>query len=244
MLRLVTPEQFSSGFGRCRKTGCRSTRGDWTDYWTSGCGSLALETRMMRHAHSAWRTVRALAPHLPGTVADPAMERETLRQLFVSYEHTAGAFCSTAALGPIRQMEPMPVAEQWYQKAACCASALSLARMLRRDLLDHAAGNPAQTRQCEGLLAVESFGDAAAGVLAGAQGNPRQQLPSPRRLQTPLGCHRGPARRHQRRVGRPARFAAARPHRLPDEQVASCIGCARCHRRQRRDRKPPLRPDV
>ena len=35
-----------------------------------------------------------------------------------------------------------PVAEQWNHKAAYCASALSWARLLRRDALDIVAGNP------------------------------------------------------------------------------------------------------
>jgi hypothetical protein len=151
-LRLVTPEQLFERIRALPEDRLPVHCGDWTDYWTSGCGSLALETRMMRHAHSAWRTVRALAPQLPGAMPDLATEQAMLRQLFLAYEHTVTAFSSTAALGPCRQMEPTPVAEQWHQKAARSAAALSYARMLRRDLLDQAAGNPVQARPCAGLL--------------------------------------------------------------------------------------------
>jgi hypothetical protein len=83
---------------------------------------------------------------------NPAIENQTLRNLLLAHEHTVTAFCSTAAFGPSRQMEPLPVAQQWYQKAEYCASALSHAEMLRREALDEVVANPVQARDCKGLL--------------------------------------------------------------------------------------------
>jgi alpha-mannosidase len=151
-IRLVTPEQLFERVRALPEAALPVHRGDWTDYWACGCGSLALETLMLRRAHGAWSSARALAQAAPGIALNPATERDALRHLFIAYEHTAGAFCSTAAFGPSRQMEPLPVAEQWHHKAASCASALSYARLLRRDLLDAAAKNPVQARRCESLL--------------------------------------------------------------------------------------------
>jgi hypothetical protein len=151
-IRLVTPEQLFEKVRSLPESALPTQRGDWTDFWSSGSGSLALETQMMHRAKHAWSGARSLAG-VSGVPLNPATEREALKQIFVSYEHTVTAFCSTAAFGPSRQMEPLPVAEQWHQKAAGCASALSLARMLRRDALDAAAKNPAQARRCGALLA-------------------------------------------------------------------------------------------
>jgi hypothetical protein len=150
-IRLVTPEQLFEKLHTLPESALPVHRGDWTDFWSSGSGSLALETQMMRRAKNAWSGARSLAAR-SGVALNPVIEREALRQIFVAYEHTVTAFCSTAAFGPSRKLEPLPVAEQWNQKAACAASALSLARMLRRDALDAAAKNPAQARRCGALL--------------------------------------------------------------------------------------------
>ena len=86
---------------------------------------------MMRRGDGAWRAARALVA-ASSVKLNTAIEQETLRNLLLAHEHTVTAFCSTAAFGPSRQMEPLPVAQQWHQKAAYCASALSYAEMLRR----------------------------------------------------------------------------------------------------------------
>lgn len=151
-IRLVTPEQLFEKVGALPESALPVHRGDWTDYWSSGSGSLALETQMMRRANSAWLTARSLAV-ASGVALDPGLEREMLRHLFLAHEHTVTVFCSTAAFGPSRQSEPLPIAQQWNHKAAYCASALSQAQMLRRDALDAVAKNPLQTRTCGGLLA-------------------------------------------------------------------------------------------
>jgi len=150
-IRLVTPEQLFERVSQLPESTVPVYQGDWTDFWSSGSGSLALEVQMMRRAKQAWTASRSLAA-VTGVKLNPAIEREALRQIFASYEHTVTVFCSTAAFGPSRNLEPLPVAEQWNQKAANSAAGLSLARMLRRDALDAVAKNPAQSRQCGGLL--------------------------------------------------------------------------------------------
>jgi hypothetical protein len=150
-IRLVTPEQLFERVAALPESALPTHRGDWTDYWSSGSASLALETQMMRRAQGVWRAARSLAA-ASGVALDPALERETLQNLLFAHEHTVTAFCSTAAFGPSRQIEPLPVAQQWNHKAAYAASALSCAQMLRRDALDAAAKNPMQTRQCQGVL--------------------------------------------------------------------------------------------
>jgi hypothetical protein len=151
-IRLVTPEQLFQKLRTLPESALPVHRGDWTDYWVSGSGSFALETAMMRRAHAAWSSSRTLAAST-GVQLDPRAEAEALRHILIAHEHTATAFCSTAALGPSRRMEPFLVAEQWNHKAAYCASALSWGRLLRRDALDAVAGNPVQARQATGLLA-------------------------------------------------------------------------------------------
>jgi alpha-mannosidase len=151
-IRLVTPEQLFEKLRSLPEAALPVHRGDWTDYWVFGSGSFALETAMMRRAHAAWAAARTLAT-VAGIRPDPRVEAEALRHILLAHEHTVTAFCSTAALGPSRRMEPFPVAEQWNHKAAYCASALSWARLLRRDALDAVAGNPVQARQATGLLA-------------------------------------------------------------------------------------------
>ncbi len=162
-IRLVTPEQLFEKVSTLPEAAVPTHRGDWTDFWSSGSGSLALETQMMRRANNAWSAARSLAA-VSGVMLSPVTEREALNQMFISYEHTVTAFCSTAAFGPSRQIEPLAVAEQWNQKSANCAAALSLARMLRRDALDAAAKNPAQSRKC-GALLVFNPSDAARKVV-------------------------------------------------------------------------------
>jgi len=150
-LRLVIPEELFEKVHALPESKVPLHHGDWTDYWNSGCGSLALETQMMRHGTSTWRAARALAAK-SGVSLDPRIEKAALQHLLLAHEHTVTVFCSTAAFGPSRQMEPLPIAQQWHHKAACCASALSFAQMLRRDALDAAADNPVQARDCKGLL--------------------------------------------------------------------------------------------
>jgi alpha-mannosidase len=151
-IRLVTPEQLFEKLRALPDSGLPVHRGDWTDFWTTGSGSLALETAMMRRAHAAWASARTLAD-CAGVKLNPRSDKEALRHILAAYEHTANAFCSTAALGPSRRIEPFPIAEQWNQKAATCASALSWARLLRRDVLDAVADNPVQARQAAGMIA-------------------------------------------------------------------------------------------
>jgi hypothetical protein len=150
-IRMVTPEQLFEKLRRLPESMLPIHRGDWTDYWVNGSGSFALETAMMRRAYAAWASARSLTANT-GVRLDPHSEAEALRHLLIAHEHTATAFCSTAALGPSRRMEPFPVAEQWNHKAAHCASALSWSRLLRRDALDVVAGNPVQARQAAGML--------------------------------------------------------------------------------------------
>jgi alpha-mannosidase len=150
-IRLVTPEQLFERVRALPESAIPTHRGDWTDYWSSGSGSLALETQMLRRGEHIWRAARSLAA-AGGIELNSATERETLRHLFLAHEHTVTAFCSTAAFGPSRQMEPLPIAQQWNQKAAYCAAGLSLAQMLRRDALDAVARNPVQALGCGGLL--------------------------------------------------------------------------------------------
>ena len=150
-IRMVTPEQL---FDRVHTLGVGKFpvySGDWTDYWTNGVASSALDVAVSRRAHGALWSARALTALKP----DPAIvatQDEAAWNLALADEHTWNVFSSTAAFGPSRTFEPVPEAEQRVQKSAYCCSALSLARMARRDALDALAANPVQSIPCEGLM--------------------------------------------------------------------------------------------
>lgn len=128
--------------------------GDWTDYWTNGIASSALEVTMSRRAHGALWGARALGTCLPPCEDRSRAEAAAVQALHLSNEHTWNVFASTGALGTggSGRIEPIPEAEQRLHKSNQCASALTFSRMARRNALDALAGNPPQSVLEEGLL--------------------------------------------------------------------------------------------
>lgn len=128
--------------------------GDWTDYWTNGVASSALEVTMSRRAHGALWGARVLETCLPPCGERMSAGAAAVQALHQADEHTWNVFSSTGALGTggSGRIEPIPEAEQRLHKSNQCAAALTHARMARRDALDALAGNPPQAPAEEALL--------------------------------------------------------------------------------------------
>ncbi len=152
----VTPEILFDRLRQLPKETIPEHSGDWTDWICSGpfgSASTALELQACRAGHDALWDARLLGATTAATKTwRKDIETEAVKQLAIGEEHTFGAFCSTSGLQVTPQYEPIPIAEQWYPKANAMVGALSWSRMLRRDALNDAAGNPVRFEPAEGLM--------------------------------------------------------------------------------------------
>lgn len=154
VIRIVSLDEMFARIGRIESEKLPQHAGDWTDYWTSGIGASALDVAISRRAHGALWGVRALETHLPPDATRVRAEATAAEAMHIANEHTWTTFGSTGALGVgnTGRIEPVPMAEQQLQKSGQCATALTFARMARRDALDVLSGNPLQSSNQQGVL--------------------------------------------------------------------------------------------
>jgi hypothetical protein len=152
-IRMVTPEMLLAKIRSMSSNGLPTHRGDWVDYWTFGCASSALEVVVNRKARNTLSSAEALQSQF-SEVSEKHRKyhHEAFNQMAIFDEHTWGAFCSTGAFCPTHTVEPIPVAEQWYLKAAHAYGANSMSNLLYRDLLELHAKNPSQGHGINGLM--------------------------------------------------------------------------------------------
>ena len=151
-IRMITPDMLFNRLKEQNGESLPSHRGDWVDYWTFGCASSALEVAANRQARSTFLAAQALAAKLPKSEKRDKLLTETFWNIAIGDEHTWGAFSSTGNFCPSNTIEPFPVAEQWYLKAAYMYKGRSLSNMVLRDLLEVKANNPIQGKGLKGVM--------------------------------------------------------------------------------------------
>lgn len=151
-IRMITPDMLFERLKEQNTESLPTHRGDWVDYWTFGCASSALEVAANRQARNTFLTAQALDATLSKSGKRNKLLKEAFWNIAIADEHTWGAFCSTGNFCPSNTMEPFPVAEQWYLKAAYMYKGRSLSNMVLRDLLEVKAGNPIQGKGLTGIM--------------------------------------------------------------------------------------------
>ena len=148
-IRMITPETLFDQMAELPQNEIPVHQGDWTDYWTFGVGSAALELLALRKAQSAIWEARLLDAATPETDAGQVkQEKEAIQKIMLGEEHTYGSFCASGMLQPEGGFEPLPVAEVWYQNAVDMYAALSHSRMLRRESLKRFANGSKNESNC------------------------------------------------------------------------------------------------
>src|SRR6478752_7343877 len=113
-VRIVSLEEMFTRIAELGPDKLPSHGGDWTDYWSNGVASSALDVTMSRRAHGALWGARALATCLPPSASRIRADAAAVEALHQSNEHTWNVFASTGALGVggSGRIEPIPEAEQ------------------------------------------------------------------------------------------------------------------------------------
>ena len=124
--------------------------GDWTDYWTFGVGSGALEVAAARAAREKIEAADRLQALTQTT--DFKTRAIARNQLDLHLEHTWGSWASTGAFFAPKDIEPVPVYEQSRQKDTFAWISHSHATMYLRDTLENTTTNPRQGHGCEALM--------------------------------------------------------------------------------------------
>jgi hypothetical protein len=151
-IRMITPDMLFERLKNQPAETLPTHRGDWVDYWTFGCASSALEVAANRQARSIFGAAQALDATMSYFGKRDQQLQDAFWNIAVADEHTWGAFCSTGNFCPSNTIEPFPVAEQWYLKAAYMYQGRSLSQMILRDLLEIKAGNSVQGKGLNGVM--------------------------------------------------------------------------------------------
>lgn len=151
-IRFVTASQLADRVAKGVATcGVATHAGDWPDYWASGVGSSATETRVNRNTRArvlAAEALRATVATASETAAldDRAISENAWANLNLYDEHTWGVHSTT--MGHLTDA----VNEQWSHKSNYAYAAKSATSLLLRDALERLVGNPREGAGVKSVL--------------------------------------------------------------------------------------------
>jgi hypothetical protein len=151
-IRFVTASQLADRVAHgLPAAGVATQAGDWPDYWASGFGSSANETRVNRNTRArllAAEALRATVAAAPENASedDRAISEQAWTNLNLYDEHTWGVH--STPMGHLTDA----VDEQWSHKSNYAYGAKSAASLLLRDALERLAGNPREGAGAKAVL--------------------------------------------------------------------------------------------
>jgi alpha-mannosidase len=156
-IRMILPEDLLEAVRR-EEDKLETWRGDWTDYWNFGAGSMALETAVCRRGRERARVGRwvAAAGGLPPDAGRDGRFDEAVHQCLLYEEHTF--VCSASCMDP--ETEEIPAS--FWCKSSHAWRTRDAAAFALRETLEALAGNTSEG-ELAGLLLVNPSGRDATG---------------------------------------------------------------------------------
>lgn len=152
-VRFATPEMLRDKLLSMGEDAFPSYGGDWTDYWNFGCGSTARETKVNRLAVRALESANML--ECMTGFADKrylGTKKEAELNALLYEEHTWGASQSVSAPQDYESISQLIHKQEMAYRAA------DLAGYVLGTQMEKLAGNPFQTDDLEGIIAVNPTG--------------------------------------------------------------------------------------
>jgi len=151
----VTPEMLLERVRRLPQEQIQSHSGDWTDYWNFGSGSSAKETQLNRRTKQSLKKADFLESLQGAPNKQYAKVKEEANEQAMLYdEHTWGSWASVNIPD-----HPVAVGQQ-LQKKVMAYKAADLSTYLIAKQMEGIAGNPLQSMKPEGVMLVNTSGQA------------------------------------------------------------------------------------